>query len=410
MAVKLFQYTVVFYKLWKAIHAKNPDGTRKYNVIVLEGGSRSSKTFSIIQALMLLCIGKYRGIYNRILICRKDSQRARDTVWADLMNALKFYGFYKKENQRGAPMSYQLKDALFNCRGLLDFEKVVGAETDIAWLNEANQCSKDAFDELEQRNLGFMILDYNPNFSDRHWIPESLMKRPDVAFIHSTMLDNPFLPKKIIDKIRSYEPTDENIARGTANAFKWSVYGLGLKGRREGLVFPDFKIIPEVPAKAKFMAHGLDWGYTNDPTAHVSVWDTGTAYVIKENFYAKGMRNSQIYNTVAKDEDLSIYDKCVADCAEPKSIDEIHDMGMNIHPCKKGADSILYGIDKMLEKQILIVAGSVNVIEEFENYGWAKDKNGIAMNKPVDEYNHAIDAARYVIMGDDVVETGLMFV
>jgi len=160
-------------------------------------------------------------------------------------------------------------------------------------------------------------------------------------------------------------------------------------GNLDGVIFDNWSIIHNVPSDARLIGIGLDFGYTNDPTAIVEVYKYNDKRILNEVAYRTGMLNHDIAKILPKN--TFIY----ADSAEPKSIEEIRRTGVNILPVTKGADSIIYGIQTMQTQEYLITSKSKNVINEFQKYIWSKDKNGDTNNKPIDNYNHAIDAIRY---------------
>jgi phage terminase large subunit len=209
------------------------------------------------------------------------------------------------------------------------------------------------------------------------------------------MLDNTFLDQHIRDKINSYQPTPHNIATGTADEYKWKVYGLGERSRREGAIYENWTECKEMPTGYKWKAYGLDFGFTNDPTALVEVvYQEGKLWV-KELLYETGLTNADIARRCG----LQRSDEIIADSAEPKSIEEIRRSGFRIRPVTKGADSIRSGIDKLKSVQIMVHQDSVNVIRELRNYAWKRDyKTNQVTNQAEDDNNHALDALRYVAM------------
>ena len=144
------------------------------------------------------------------------------------------------------------------------------------------------------------------------------------------------------------------------------------------------------------MNYGLDFGYTNDPTAIVAIYTDGRGFLLDEICYATGLTNSAICETM-RHAGINRDDVIIADCAEPKSIDEIHGHGFNVFPCRKGADSIRSGLDFLRSRPLLITERSLNGIKELRNYKYKEDKNGNILNSPVDAFNHFIDASRYAI-------------
>ncbi len=262
------------------------------------------------------------------------------------------------------------------------------------FINEANAVKHGIYEQLNLRTTKQTILDFNP--SARFWVHDNLEHREDVEWNVTTFRDNAFLEKKIEEKILSYEPTKENIEKGTANEYRWMVYGLGQVGRLEGLVFPDFKVEQGFPDDYKWRVWGMDFGYTNDPTTLIEIRLYGGNLYAKEHIYETGLTNPDISSKLSqlafpKDE------KIIADSAEPKSIEELKRKGWRVEGAEKGKDSINQGIDAIKRYNVYIEASSKNLIEEFSSYTWDKDRDGNPTNKPIDSYNHLIDGFRYAL-------------
>lgn len=386
------QVTNVFSRLYNAYKED------KYSVFVLEGGSRSSKTFSIIQFWLLyaqLNAGKQR----RIIISRAVATWITGTVLNDFLIVLKAYGWYSDRAYNKTLRIYKLFDTEFWFVGLDDQQKLHGMTSDGYWINEAIESKKDDFDQIEMRCSGFGIVDYNPSVEDEHYIYDNVIPRPDAFFIHSTMLDNAFLPENSRKKILSYEPTDENRKNGTADKRKWEIYGLGKRAKIEGLVFDGFTMIKSIPEYVTKRFTGLDFGYTNDPTAMSEVGIHDNSIYIDELCYQTKMLISDIIKTL---KNVNGHRKIISESADPRMIDEIYNAGFNIHAVDKGnrgeQGSIQAGIDKMKSMNIFITDRSLNAIKEFKNYTYQQDKEGKWINKPVDDFNHIIDGVRYVVL------------
>lgn len=269
------------------------------------------------------------------------------------------------------------------------------------------EISKTHFDQLEMRTTKQGVIDYNP-IDDTHWVFD-LQKRPDAGLIRSTMLDNPFNPPAVRNKILSYEPTPENVARGTADSYMWDVYGLGKKAKLKGVIFTNWQIVPDVPEDARPLGLGLDFGFSNHPTALIDCYLYNNEIYLDELLYETGLTNIEVkpgddsVEKRLKEFDLDeTHDPITADSAEPKSIEELRRAGFNIDGADKGEDSITYGIDLMKGYKINITKRSINLEKEMRRYKWMEDKNGEPLKRkgksiPIDDYNHAIDAARYRI-------------
>lgn len=390
----VMQVTPVYTQLENAFESK------LYTVAVLEGGSRSSKTHSIIQFLIKYAQNNI-GVEKRVLIARQKSTWTKATVLHDFLNVLKTYKLYDKKCYNKTTSIYRLHDCEFWFGGLDDDQKLHGFQSNIFWINEAVEATKDDFDQLEQRLLEFCILDYNPSV-DEHWIYDSVCNRPDAIYIHSTMLQNPFIAEKSRNKILSYEPTEENIKNGTADKNKWEIYGLGLRSKIDGLIYTKFDYIDEIPLYVKMKAKhrfGLDWGYSNDPTAAVDVYVFGNEIWVDEMIYQTEMSYSQIVTKLKNwfiREEISPLLRGYADSSDPRGIAEVFKGGINLHEAKKPPGSVLAGIMILKDYTIHITKRSVNFISEIKRYTWQKDKTDKYINEPGETDNHLMDALRYV--------------
>jgi phage terminase large subunit len=232
------------------------------------------------------------------------------------------------------------------------------------------------------RTSGLKLLDFNP--TSEFWVHTEILNNPayNAQFIKSTYRDNEYCPGAAIAAIEARKDRDPNW---------YKVYGLGEVGSLEGLIFPKIHIVNDIPEGFKRLGTGLDFGYTNDPTAAIDIYKSGDKILFDELIYSTGLLNSDIAKMLKQHECFEV----IADCAEPKSIDEIHRQGVNIKPATKGKDSIQFGIDLIKQYDIYVTARSINLIKEFRNYKWLTDKAGKALNIPQDAFNHAIDACRY---------------
>jgi len=363
-----------------------------YKVICHEGGSRSSKTWSIFQFLILKA---QAGEKLTITIVRDKMTWIKSTLLLDFRDLVERYGIEisPEINVNRAEQVYNINGTEIAFFGLDYAEKLHGRTQDWFWINETMEVAKKHFDQLEMRTKQGAILDYNP-YDDSHWVFD-LQKRDDVCMIHSTMLDNPFLPLSIINKIKSYEPTLENIEQGTADNYMWEVYGLGKKARLQGAIFENWDVVEEIPSNAKFIGYGLDFGYTNDPSALVSLYTMNNELYWDELLYETGLLNEDIANKMeflVPDKNLFIY----ADSSEPKSIEVIKRKGFNIKPAQKGTDSIRFGIDFLRQYKMHITKRSIHLENELRKYKWAEDRAGKTLNVPIDANNHLCDSMRYV--------------
>jgi phage terminase large subunit len=262
--------------------------------------------------------------------------------------------------------------------------KLRGARRDRLYINECNNIDFNSFTELAMRTKQSIILDWNP--SNEFWFHTELQGQDNVDFIILNYKDNEAAPQSAIDFI---EKAKIKAATSTYWENWYRVYGLGEVGSLEGVVFDNWKEIDKVPNDARLVGIGLDFGYTNDPTAAIEVYNWNGKRIVNELVYRTGMVNSDIAKILPSG--VIIY----ADSSEPKSIEEIRRYGKTIKGVTKGKDSINYGIDVMQRQEYLVTKSSTNLIKELRSYCWDTDKQGVRMNKPIDHFNHAIDALRY---------------
>jgi phage terminase large subunit len=361
--------------------------------IVHQGGTSSGKTYAILQVLVM----KAATIPNlTITVVGQDIPNLRVGAYRDAQNIIYNDLFFTQEltdhNKSNRVFTF-VSGSKIEFNSYNDEIDARSGKRTHSFFNEANGIDYRIFEQISMRTTDQTIIDFNPSAS--FWAHDKLQGREDVDWFVSTYRDNRFIQPSIKKKILSYEPTPENIKLGTANEYRWQVYGLGEVGRLEGLVFPHFETTSEWPENYKWRVYGLDWGYTNDPTALVEIRYNGGALYWKQHIYRRQLTNQYISRLI---KEIGITDEIVADSAEPKSIAELRNSGVWVKPAKKGKDSVMFGIQLLQDYPIKVHAQSKDLIEEFSSYTWAKDRSGQPTNKPIDDFNHAIDAGRYSIM------------
>ena len=351
-------------------------------IIVEQGGTRSGKTYNIL--LWLIFYYTERNTAKTITICRKSFPSLRASVMRDFFDILRNHDLYREEYHNKSSHEYHLNGNLVEFISLDQPQKIRGRKRNLLYINEANELFYEDWQQLIFRTDGRIILDYNPSESF-HWIYDRVIPREDCDFYQTTYRDNPFLDEKIKQEIERLQYTDEDY---------WRIYGLGERGMSRATVF-QFGT-SEIPQEAKLLSYGLDFGFTNDPSAIVAIYQHGENLYLDELLYRTGMTNRDLHHHL-QSLGLDRRDEIFADSAEPKSIEELHRFGWNVKPTAKGQDSINAGIDILKRHKIFATARSNNLIKELQNYKWTEDKNGNLLNKPIDVMNHALDAARYAV-------------
>ncbi len=267
-------------------------------------------------------------------------------------------------------------------------DKLRGARRNTLYVNEANNVPFEAYNQLSIRTSGDIWIDFNPTAN--FWAHTEVVGQDDADFITLTYLDNEALPETIVADIESAK---EKAKESSYWANWWKVYGLGQVGSLEGVCITDWKEI-DLPTEARLLCYGMDFGYSNDPTTLIGLYKYNDAYIFDEVIYQKKMLNSDISDLFKA---KGIKEIVYADSAEPKSIAELNTYGHQVLPCTKGKDSIVYGINLINQNKIFVTRRSKNLIKELQSYTWLKDREGNTVNKPIDAFNHCIDAARYAI-------------
>ena len=375
-------------KVWNGLTKGVTEGK---TLISLQGSSRSAKTYN---TLIFLIIYLLQFPETRLSIVRKTLPAIKGSVLIDFKQILIRMNIWDDKQFNKTELIYRFSNGswieLFSTD---DEQKIRGRKRDVLFVNEANEISAMEWQQLKMRTTKFSIIDYNPSFSEDHWI-ESENKDPDTFHFISTYLDNPFLEKKIVEDIEKLKNKNKSL---------WTVYGLGLRALIEGRIFENFEIVEEIPSDVRWFRIGQDFGYTNDPTAIIRVAIRRDDMWVDEICYRTRMLTNDIINVLKKE---CMYDKIISESADPRLIDEIYNAGLNIHAVEKYAGSINAGLTKMKEFNIKITKRSTNVKKEFENYVYAQDKEGKYLNQPVDDYNHAIDAIRYVVLSEILAKGG----
>jgi phage terminase large subunit len=354
----------------------------KKRIKIIQGGTSAGKTFGIIPVLIDKA-ARHEGL--EISIVAETIPHLRRGALKDFLKIMKWTGRFFEDRFNKSLLRYEFANgSVIEFFSADDSSKLRGARRDILYINECNNVTFDSYNELAIRTRKEVYLDFNP--ANEFWVHTELKDEPDSDFLILTYKDNEALDQSIIEQI---EKNKEKAKTSSYWANWWKVYGEGQLGMLEGVVFSNWKQIDTIPSEAKLLGIGLDFGYTNDPTAIIEIYNYNGQRIVNELVYQTGLLNSEIAKLLPKH--VPVY----ADSSEPKSIDEIKRFGVIIKGVTKGKDSINYGIDVIQRNEYLVTANSGNLIKELRSYIWDTDKQGKRLNKPIDFNNHAIDAFRY---------------
>lgn len=350
----------------------------------IPGGTSASKTISI--ELVLINLSQSDKIPKLTSIVSESVPHLKRGAMRDFKNIMREHRYWNSSNWNATDSIYT-----FETGSQIEFfssdngDKLRGARRDRLFINEANNVTFDAFEQLEVRTKDFIFMDWNPT-NEFWYYTEVKNKRTDVEECTLTYKDNEALSPQIVNSIEQ---------RKNRPGW-WQVYGEGKLGEVEGKIYKDWKIIDEIPHEAKLIRRGLDFGYSVDPTVIVDIYDFNGGYILDEQLYRKGLSNKSIYDFVEnlkKPETLII-----ADSAEPKSIEELKDLGLTILGATKGPGSVFQGIQFVQDQQISITKRSTKTIKAYRNYLFFVDRDGRVTNIPDDaihEWSNPMDAIRY---------------
>ncbi len=348
----------------------------------VQGGTSASKTVSII--LYLIALAQTDQSPTLTSIISESMPHLKRGSRKDFLDILQTHNYYKDNNWNATDNIYT-----FETGSKIEFfsadqpGKVRGPRRDRLFINEGNNIPFETYEQLEIRTKEFVVVDWNP--VTEFWFHEYIEGMMDYEFIKLNYTHNEALDDRVKQSIEARKH----------RANWWRVYGLGELGELEDKIYKDWQLIDKIPHEARLEVRGLDFGYTVDPTAIVDIYYYNGGYILDEQLYQTGMSNKRISDFIKDLPQATV----IADSAEPKSIDEIYSYGVNIRGAEKGKDSVRQGISLVQEKPISVTKRSVNLIKEYRNYSWARDRVGelVKPNEPEKSFNHCMDAIRYGI-------------
>jgi phage terminase large subunit len=352
---------------------------RTERIVINEGSSRSSKTYSLMQ---MFVIKLFREKDILITVVRKTLPALKSTAYRDFLDILKSNNLYVEYNHNKTELTYTINSNEIEFISVDNFQKIKGRKRTYLFCNEANELVYNDFTQLAMRTTKQIFMDYNPSHDEYHWLEEKVKTRDDVYIIKSTYKDNPFNTPEVIKEIERLRETDPNL---------WRIYGLGLMGIASARIWTHFELVDEMPEGGETM-YGLDFGY-NHPTALMHIKEYDDAYYVDELIYESGLTNNDL---IEKMRQLEVQKgKFVfCDSAEPNRIEEIRRAGFNAHSSDK---DVKKGIDTVKSKKIYVTKRSTNVLKEYKGYSWKTTADGKILDEPVRVNDDAMCAIRYPI-------------
>lgn len=352
----------------------------KKRIRAVSGGTSASKTISILVWLIDYC----QSLRNRNKLATVVSEsypHLEKGAMRDFEMIMKDRDYWNDDLWNSTKHTYTFETGnVLEFMSVDTYGKAHGPRRHVLFVNECNNLAYNIVDQLITRTREVVWLDWNP-VSEFWFYTDMLGKRDDIDFITLTYKDNEALDPITIHEIESH----------MHNKAWWQVYGLGQLGELEGRIFTGWQILDEIPAEAQLVRYGLDFGYSNDPTAIDAIHRWNGAFIIDEILHQKGLSNRQIADVLDNIPRALV----VADSAEPKSIDELKSYGLMIVPSQKGTGSVLQGIQYVQDQRIFVTKRSVNTLREYRNYLWMTDKDGKIINEPSPIWNHHMDDIRY---------------
>ena len=341
------------------------------------GGTRSGKTYAILQFLIVQALERRQTI----TIVRRTIPSLKRTVIKDFKDIISDIGIWNENDFNISDRIYKLGESSVQFINSDDPEKLRGLKSDILFIDEASEIDEESYFQLSIRTSGKIILAYNPTISPYHW----LRQMQDCERFVTTYKDNPYLPTEMVKAIEELQ---------IKNPKYWAIYGKGEFAANDKAIY-QFEVVDDY--EGEFIAFGLDWGYSQDPTAVVAIYKNGNDLYLEEILYEKGLVLKDIADKL-RALDITKSEEIWCDSSEPRSIEELYRMGFNAKAVKKGPDSIKFGISVLQNHKLHIQKKSQNLINEMYAYQYATDKHGYITDTPEGGLDHLLDAARYVGM------------
>ena len=355
---------------------------------VIQGGTSAGKTYAIIPILIDKALKKERL---KITVVAETLPAVKEGALDIFKTIMEETGRWIETNWNASSLTYT-----FGNKSRIQFKSFdtegkakASGKRDILFLNEANHIHFPIADALMIRSIETYI-DFNPD--NEFWVHTEVLQEHNSEFLLLTYLDNEGLSKETLEDLLIKKKKAET---SDYWANWWKVYGEGQIGNLQGVVFTNWKQIDRIPEDAKLKGYGMDFGFTNDPTTLTAIYEFEGVEYWDEVIYQTQLTNAELSKLMTS-RNVSKNVPIFADSAEPKSIQDLKNMGWrNIQGAEKGKDSVMFGIQAIQELDIKVTSSSLNLIKELRSYIWQKDKTGMSTNKPIDAFNHCIDGIRY---------------
>lgn len=347
-------------------------------ITVMQGGSRSGKTYNILIWFIVKLLQENGKTFT---VVRQSLPSIKGSVLRDFIDILSRLGIYSEDNHNKTEQIYQLNGNTIEFVSADQPQKIRGRARDYLFCNEANELSYEAWMQLIMRTSGKIVIDYNPS-DVSSWIYDDVIPRNDADFYITTFKDNPFLPRELVDELERLKDADPNY---------WRIYGLGERGLSQDLIYTHYRTIKEMPLDGE-VVYGLDFGF-NVPSALVKVVFVEKEAYVQELLYETKLTTEDLAERIMR-LNIDKYDEIFCDAAEPKTIESLSRLGLNVKPANKDVSE---GIKTVKATPLFIHEESVNLLKELKNYRWKTDRNGNKLDQPVKFNDHITDALRYAI-------------
>jgi phage terminase large subunit len=347
------------------------------------GATRSGKSYALVQYLIVIALNERKDIS----IIRKTLPSLKKSAMKDFIEIMQGLNIWQDIRWNATDRIYE-----FDNGSTIEFfsvdisDKVRGSRRQILWVDEAQELSEDDAFQLGIRTTEKIIYSYNPSFGPTHWLYKNRTE-DDVTLFHTTYKNNPYLSKDQVKAIEVLQNRSEKYYR---------IYGLGEFAGNDKQIFQFDTCEADDIDENELLCYSIDYGFVNDETAVIKLYRRGDKLYIKEMLYEKGLTTNDIADKLNRMGIGKI--EIFADSAEPRLNEELYRMGFNIKAVKKGPDSISFGIKQMMNWDLIATKDSTNLINELYSYEWQTDKEGNTIDKPIDAFNHLIDALRYAVM------------